>query len=107
MGEEPTEHLLLREKIVKVCSQFSTPGLGQRLTLRKAAAPLAMAALGAAPAELGLALKRQAEITNLPRVGYDGNYAFPTMQGNFAAAQCADALACAWASSSVQSVLPC
>ena len=59
----------------------------------EAAAPLAITALEAAPESISIALKRQAEVTNLPRVGYEGNYAFPTMQANFAATQRADALA--------------
>ncbi|KAI0688827.1 hypothetical protein C8Q76DRAFT_803288 [Earliella scabrosa] len=75
MGQPASPHFLSREKIIK------------------AAAPVAITALEAAPEEISLALKRQAEATNLPRVGYEGNYAFPTMQANFAAAQTADALA--------------
>ena len=54
---------------------------------------MAIAALEAAPEEISQALKRQAEVTNLPRVGYDGNYAYPTMQANFAACQPRNALA--------------
>ena len=53
---------------------------------------MAIAALEAAPEEISLALKRQAEVTNLPRVGYEGNYAHPTMQANFAPTQPASAL---------------
>lgn len=55
---------------------------------------MAITALEAAPDEISFALKRQAEVTNMPRVGYDGNYAYPTMQANFAASQRSSALAC-------------
>ena len=43
-----------------------------------------------APPEFAAALRRQADVTNLPQVGFDGNYAFPTFQANFAATQEAD-----------------
>ena len=52
-----------------------------------------MAALAAAPDDLTVPLKRQAHVTNLPRVGCDDNFAFPTMQLNLAATQPADSLA--------------
>ncbi|KAI0716827.1 hypothetical protein C8Q76DRAFT_616910, partial [Earliella scabrosa] len=58
-----------------------------------AAAPIAIASLEAAPKRVSEALKRQADVTNLPRVGCNENYAFPTMQLNIAATQPADALA--------------
>ncbi|KAI0730681.1 hypothetical protein C8Q76DRAFT_690725 [Earliella scabrosa] len=94
MGQSASPHLLSREKIIKVCCYTpSTPSLVVLIDSHKAAAPVAIAALEAAPEEISLALKRQAEVTNLPRVGYDGNYAYPTMQANFAATQRADALA--------------
>lgn len=46
-----------------------------------------------APESISNALKLQAEVTNLPPVGFEGNYAFPALQANFAAAQTADSLA--------------
>ena len=39
-----------------------------------------------------LALKQQAEATNVPRIGFDGNYAFPTMQLNISSTKSAYAL---------------
>ncbi|KAI0709813.1 hypothetical protein C8Q76DRAFT_798600 [Earliella scabrosa] len=75
MGEAPNAHLLLRQEIVK------------------AAALVAISSLETAPAEISMALRRQAEVINLPHIGYEGNYAFPTMQANFAATQSPDALA--------------
>ncbi|KAI0705690.1 hypothetical protein C8Q76DRAFT_801423 [Earliella scabrosa] len=72
MGDPPSDHLLLRKEILE------------------AAAPLAIAALESSPPEFATAMRRQADVTNLPRVGFDGNYAFPTFQANFAATQEAD-----------------
>ncbi|KAI1783362.1 hypothetical protein LXA43DRAFT_1067729 [Ganoderma leucocontextum] len=40
-----------------------------------------------------LALQRQADVINLPRIGYAGNYVFPTMQINIATTKPADHLA--------------
>ena len=60
--------------------------------LYQAASPLAIASLEAGPKEVALALKRQAEATNMPRIGDINNYAFPTMQLNIAATKTADAL---------------
>lgn len=64
-----------------------------------------MASLEAAPSALGQALELQAEVTNLPRLGYEGNYAFPTMQANFAATQPANESACELSSFSVPSAV--
>ncbi|RDX41183.1 hypothetical protein OH76DRAFT_1489674 [Lentinus brumalis] len=75
MDEEPDDHILLREKIIK------------------AAMPLAIACLEAGCDKICHALKVQAEVTNLPRVGYEGNYAFPTAQFNISSTKLADALA--------------
>ncbi|KAI0744320.1 hypothetical protein C8Q80DRAFT_1272880 [Daedaleopsis nitida] len=72
MGQEPSAHLRLREQIIQ------------------AAAPLAIASLEVAPHEISDALKLQADVTNLPRIGFDNNYAFPTMQLNLAPVQRAD-----------------
>lgn len=56
-------------------------------------APVAVASLETGPKAISDALRLQAEVTNLPRVGYGGNYAFPTMQLNIAATKSADAVA--------------
>lgn len=56
-------------------------------------APIAIASLETGPKEIADVLRLQAEVTNLPRVGYEGNYAFPTMQLNIAATKPADTLA--------------
>ncbi|TFK78861.1 hypothetical protein K466DRAFT_441144, partial [Polyporus arcularius HHB13444] len=58
-----------------------------------AAMPLAIACLEAGCDKICHALKVQAEVTNLPRVGYEGNYAFPTAQFNISSTKLADALA--------------
>lgn len=54
---------------------------------------IAVEAMELAPEDISIALKRQADVTNLPAVGFEGNYAHPALQANFAAAQPANALA--------------
>ncbi|KAI0741511.1 hypothetical protein C8Q80DRAFT_1273930 [Daedaleopsis nitida] len=56
-------------------------------------APIAITSLKTGPQAMSDALRLQAEVSNLPRVGYEGNYMFPTMQLNIAATKPADALA--------------
>ncbi|RPD67620.1 hypothetical protein L226DRAFT_577099 [Lentinus tigrinus ALCF2SS1-7] len=75
MGEDASDHQLLRKEIVE------------------AAAPLAIQALEAGLTEYSAALKLQAHVTNLVPVGYEGNYAFPTFQQNITPTQRADSLA--------------
>lgn len=45
-----------------------------------------------APEAITDALKLQADVTNLPAVSFEGNYAFPALQLNLAASQTSDSL---------------
>ena len=50
-----------------------------------------MASMQAAPIELNNTLARHADAINLPSVGCEGNYAFPSVQLNIAATKTAAA----------------
>ncbi|RPD54153.1 hypothetical protein L227DRAFT_512088, partial [Lentinus tigrinus ALCF2SS1-6] len=58
-----------------------------RQSILKASAQVGIATLEAGDQDTAKVLRRQADCINLPRLGYAGNYAFPTMQLNVAATQ--------------------
>lgn len=93
MGQEPSDHQVLRKTIIQVSVYVLAQIYGCELSCLQAAAPLAIHALESGPPELVSALQLQAEVTNLPPVGFEGNYAFPTMQLNISPTQAADKLA--------------
>ncbi|KAI0741221.1 hypothetical protein C8Q76DRAFT_791562 [Earliella scabrosa] len=86
--EEALAHTLWRS--LTKSSEIS-PKLRHKII--KAVAPVGIRALEFGPKHISAALKTQAELVSLPRVGSADNYAFPTMQLNIASARPADALA--------------
>ncbi|TFK78641.1 hypothetical protein K466DRAFT_606793 [Polyporus arcularius HHB13444] len=72
---DPTDHHTLRRKIIET------------------AAPVALASLQRAPGAYVDVLRTQADVNNLPPIGHEQNFAFPTMQLNIASTKSHDALA--------------
>ncbi len=93
MGEEPSDHLLMCEIVIRVsCLRGSARRLLVLIHVQ-AVSPLAMAALHAGDEQTVRAIELQAETSNLPRVGCPSNSAFPMQQMNLTGCKRADCLA--------------
>lgn len=89
----PSEHNELRLQTIQVSTRIVIVMFIATEAMQQAASPIAIASLESGPKNLCDALRLQAEVTNLPRVGHEGNYAFPTMQLNIASTKSSDSLA--------------
>ncbi len=64
--------------------------------VQQAAARLGIAALEYGPEKVGKAIRAQTDNVGMPRLGYEGNYAFSTFQTNIASTKRASDSACMW-----------